>query len=136
MKKVKYFLLLFLSIFLFTACGSSNFKSISYKELNKKLDNKETFFFVVTRDGCSHCEDYIPKVKEVLKEYNIVGYNLNYSDLSESEDEEFYNKYGISSTPTTVFIKDGKEISILQRIEGNVSKEKLITKLKNNEYIK
>ena len=136
MKKVKYYVLLFISIVLLTSCGSSNLKSISYSELNKKLDNKETFFFIVTRDGCSHCEDYIPKVEEVLDEYDIVGYNLNYSDLSEEDDEEFYNKYGISATPTTVFIKDGKEVSILQRIEGDVSKEKLITKLKNNNYIK
>ena len=136
MKKVKYYVLLFISIVLLTSCGSSNLKSISYSELNKKLDNKETFFFIVTRDGCSHCEDFIPKVEEVLDEYDIVGYNLNYSDLSEEDDEEFYNKYGISATPTTVFIKDGKEVSILQRIEGDVSKEKLITKLKNNNYIK
>ncbi len=136
MKRVKYFLLLFLSIMLFTSCGSSKLKDISYSELNKKLKNNETFFFVVTRDGCQHCEKYIPKVEEVLEEYDIVGYNLNYSDLSEEEDEEFYNTYGIGSTPTTVFIKNGKEISMLQRIEGNVSKEKLINKLKNNDYIK
>ena len=136
MKKVKYFLLLFLSVLLFTSCGSSKLVSISYSELNKKLDNKETFFFIVTRDGCSHCEDYIPKVEEILEEYDIVGYNLNFSDLSEEDDEDFYSKYGINATPTTVFIKDGKEISILQRIEGDVSKEKLILKLKNNNYIK
>ncbi len=136
MKKIKYFVLLFLSVFLLTSCGSSNLKDLSYKELNKKLENKETFFFIVTRDGCSHCEDYIPKVEEVLDEYDIVGDNLNYTDLSEDEDEEFYSEYGVDSTPTTIYIKDGKEVSILQRIEGNVSKEKLITKLKNNNYIK
>lgn len=136
MKKLRNVLLLFLLVVLCSSCGSSKFKSISYSKLNDMLENKETFFFVVVRDGCQHCENYIPKVEEVLKEYDIVGYKLNYSDLSDEEDAEFFKKYGISSTPTTVFIKDGKEISILQRIEGNVSKDKLIDKLKKNEYIK
>lgn len=136
MKKLKSILLLCLLIILCSSCGSSKLKSMSYKELNKKLEAKETFFFVVVRDGCQHCENYIPKVEEVLKEYDIEGYKLNYSDLSSEEDEKFFEEYGISSTPTTVFIKDGKEVSILQRIEGNVSKDKLIDKLKKNEYIK
>ncbi len=136
MKKIKSVLLLILLVFLCSSCGSNNFKDISYSELNKKLENKETFFFVVVRDGCQHCEAFIPKVEEVLKEYDIKGYKLNYSDLSEKDEEDFTNKYGISSTPTTVFIKDGNETSILQRIEGNVSKEKLIDKLKKNDYIK
>ena len=136
MKKFKSFILLFLLVLLCSSCGSSNLKSLSYKELNKKLENNETFFFVVIRDGCSHCESFVPKVEEVVDEYNIIGYTLNYSDLSEEEDEEFFEKYGISSTPTTVFIKDGKEMSILQRIEGNVAKEKLVDKLKKNDYIK
>jgi predicted bacteriocin transport accessory protein len=121
---------------LFTSCGSSKLKDISYSELNKKLKNNETFFFVVTRDGCQHCEKYIPKVEEVLEEYDIVGYNLNYSDLSEEEDEEFYNTYGIGSTPTTVFIKDGEEETTATRIEGDVSVERLTDKLKKNGFIK
>ena len=136
MKKIRNVLLLVLLIFLCSSCGKSNFKELSYSELNKKMENNETFFFVVIKDGCQHCEAFIPKVEEVLKEYDIVGYKLNYSNLSEKDDEEFFEKFGISATPTTVFIKDGKEISILQRIEGNVSKEKLIDKLKKNDFIK
>lgn len=136
MKKLRNILLLFLLVLLCSSCGSSKLKNLSYSELIKKMENNETFFFVVIKDGCQHCEGFIPKVEEVLKEYDIVGYKLNYSDLSEKDDEEFFNKFGISSTPTTVFIKNGNEISILQRLEGNVSKEKLIDKLKKNDYIK
>lgn len=136
MKKLKLIIVLFISMFLFTSCGSSKLKSISYSELKDKIKNEETFFFIVIRDGCQHCEKFVPKVEEILEEYDIVGYKLNYSNLSEEEDEDFYNEYGISATPTTVFIKDGKEVSMLQRVEGNVSKEKFITKLKNNDYIK
>lgn len=136
MKYIKKIIFLFILIILCTSCGSSNLKSISYSELNKKLENKETFFFVTIKDGCQHCEKYVPKLEEILDEYDIVGYKINYSDLSSEDDEAFYNKFGINSTPTTVFIKDGVEVSILQRIEGNVSKDKIISKLKVNNYIK
>ena len=136
MKKVKYILLVFLFAVLCTGCNKSNLKSLSFNELNKKLENNESFFFVVIRDGCQHCEGFIPKVEEVLNEYDIIGYKLNYTDLSSDEDDEFYNMFGVDSTPTTIFIKDGKEVSILQRLIGNVSKDKLISKLKTNNYIK
>lgn len=136
MKKFRNIILLCLLIILCSSCGSSKLKSISYSELNKKLNNNETFFFVVIRDGCQHCENYVPKIEEILEEYNIVGYKLNYSNLSEKEDEEFYNKFGVDSTPTTIFIKDGQETSIMQRLVGNVSNEKIISKLKTYEYIK
>ena len=136
MKYVKKIVFLFLLIILCTSCGTSNLKSLSYSELTKKLNDKETFFFVVIRDGCSHCESFVPKLEEVLDEYDVIGYKVNYSDLSEDEDEEFYNKFGVDGTPTTIFIKDGSEVSILQRLEGNTSKEKIISKLKLNNYIK
>ena len=135
-KSFKKILAIFLLIILCTSCNSSKIKNLSYTELSKKLENNETFFFVVIKDGCPYCEKFIPKVEEVLNEYNISGFTINYSSLSEKEDEEFYDMFGVDSTPTTIFIKDGKEISVLQRLVGNVSKEKLINKLKVNEYIK
>ncbi len=135
MKKISKLLIVFLLVIICSSCGNSKFKSISYSELKDKLKNEDTFFFVVIKDGCQYCERFVPIVAEVLDEYDIVGYKLNYSDLSESDDEAFYAEYGIDSTPTTVFIKNGQEVSILQRIEGSVSKEKLVSKLKNNGFI-
>jgi predicted bacteriocin transport accessory protein len=122
-------------VFICSACGSSKLKSISYSSFKEKLKNKETFFLVVTRDGCQYCEKFVPTVEEVLSEYEVTGYNLNYTDLSDSDKELFDPEYNVDSTPTTIFIRDGEEISILQRIEGNVSKEKLVAKLKSNGYI-
>ena len=137
MKKFK-FLLLFLFVgILLVGCGSSsNLKSLSYSELKDKLENKEKFFFVVIRDGCSFCEAFIPRVEEVLDEYNIVGYKLNISDMSEDEYKEFDEIWDVSGTPTTIFIEDGSETSVMQRIDGSVSKDKFKTRLEQNEYIK
>lgn len=136
MKKIKSILIICLLVILCTSCKSSNLKNLSFSELNKKLDNKETFFFVIIQDGCQHCEKFVPVVEDVLNEYDLVGYKINITSLSEDDDDALFEMYGVNSTPTTIFIKDGKELSILQRIEGSVSSEKLINKLKANNYIK
>lgn len=137
MKKIKLLILFLFVGFLFTGCGSSsNLKSISYSELKDKLESKEKFFFIVIRDGCTFCESFVPKVEDVLDEYDIVGYKLNISDMSEKEYNEFDEIWDVSGTPTTIFIEDGLEISIMQRIDGSVSKEVFITKLEQNNYIK
>ena len=52
------------------------------------------------------------------------------------EMEEFDSMYTVTGTPTTIFIKNGVETSIMSRINGEVSKDKIISKLKQNEYIK
>ncbi len=137
MKKIKNIVLVILLLLLFTGCSSSsNFKDISYSKFKNMLDNKETFFFVVVKDGCSYCDAYKPKVEEVLKEYNITGYKLNFSEMNEDEYNEFNSNFDVDGTPTTIFITDGVETSVLQRIDGNVSKEKLISKLEINNFIK
>lgn len=136
MKTVRNFLLIVVSVLLLSGCGNNNLKSLSYKELNKKMENGDTFFFEVVQDGCSHCANFTPKLKEVLNEYDVIGYQLNITNLSSEDYDAFYSKFGISSTPTTVFITNGEESSVLQRIDGNVSKDKIIAKLKSNNYIK
>lgn len=136
MNKIKFLFLIFLSLFIFSGCGSSNFKSISYTELTNKLDNKDTFFFVVIKDDCRYCEAFKPKMEKVLDEYDVVGYKLNISDMSEKEYKDFQNQFNVDSTPTTVFIYQGKEVSVLLRLEGNQSEEIIISTLKENNYIK
>ena len=137
MKILKLLLIPITVLLLFTGCGKeSNLKEISYNGLKEKMENKESFFFVVERDGCTYCEAFVPKMEEVLNEYNVIGYVINLSDMSDKELEEFDEKFNVDGTPTTIFMTEGNELSLLQRIDGNVTKEKIITKLENNNYIK
>ncbi len=138
MKYLKIIVLAIAFLFLLTGCETKEnyLKNINFKELNEKLDNKEEFFFVVTQDGCSHCEEFLPVLKELLNENKIIGYDFNLTRLSESDKDSFYEMFDIEGTPTTIFIKDGKELSIMQRIVGGLDKDKLIQKFKNNGYIK
>lgn len=135
LKSIKKILLLVICLFIFCSCGNSNLKDINYSEFNKMKDNKETFFIVIYKDGCPYCEMFIPKVEEILDEYKITGYKINISNMSEDDYKEFESEFNFDGTPTTIFITDGNELSVMQRIDGNVSKEKIITKLKNNNYI-
>jgi predicted bacteriocin transport accessory protein len=137
MKKFKYILAIFVIAILFTGCSSKgSLTSISYSSLKDKLNNKETFFFVVVRQGCQYCEKFLPTVEDVVKEYDLKGYSLDLSTFSQDELDEFDKDYNVSGTPTTIFIIDGEEGSVLQRLVGNQSAEKLIQKLKANNFIK
>ena len=109
---------------------------ISLKELEAKVENKETFPVLVTKDGCSYCELFKPTVEEVSKEYKVDIYQLNLSELSKEDETNLKDIFNVSSTPTILFIGKGVEKSTLNRIKGNTTKEKLVNKLILNEYIK
>ena len=109
---------------------------ISVSELQEKINNKDTFILVVTQTDCSHCEAYKPIVKDVFKEYNITGYELNTAKIAE-KDKDLYTELvpNIKGTPTTVFFKDGEETTVVNRIEGTVKRDKVVNKLKSLAYI-
>ena len=137
MKKFRCVFLLLGFLFILLGCSNKTYlKDLSYNEFKNKLNNKESFFFVLVQDGCSHCASYTPKLESILEEYDITAYKINLSKLKDSERKELNELFSYDGTPTTIFVKDGVEESIMQRINGNQPKEKIISKLKNNGYIK
>jgi len=136
-KNFKFLIILFLGIFLFSGCENQGYLvSISYSEFKEMQESKENFFVEIVQDGCSYCTAFTPKLKEVLNEYKVKGYQLNLSELSDEDYKEFNLTFGSPGTPTTIFFIEGKELSKLQRISGNVSKTKIVSKLEANGYIK
>lgn len=139
MKKIKLLSLLLIFLVIFVGCGKNGdeyLEEISYNKFKEMLENKETFFFEIIQTGCSYCKAFTPKLEEVLEENKIKGYQLNMSNMTEKEYEEFDKMFEIEGTPTTIFIENGKETSKMERITENVSKNKIIAKLKTNGYIK
>ena len=110
--------------------------SLNIDELVEKIEKEESFPLLIIQDGCSYCELFKPTVKEVSYEYKLNIYTLNLTDLSNKDKEELKNIFTTTSTPIMLFIESGAEGSTLNRINGNVKKDKLIDKLKLNEYIK
>ncbi len=128
-------IIIFLLILLFLSINNSkgNLIELSYNDIKGKIENKENFVLCISRTTCSHCADYKPKLKEVAKENNI---NIYYIDVDKYDEEEFSNLISFDgSTPTTIFIKNGEEETTSNRINGDVSKSKIIEKLKSNGFI-
>lgn len=110
-------------------------KKITYNEIKEKIKNKDDFILIISRSNCSHCQTYKPKIAEITKDYNIIAYYIDYD--KEKEPEKFLEEFNLEAvTPTTIFIKNGKETSILNRMEGDLEKNKVIEKFKKMGFIK
>ena len=137
MRKILYVLtLLTLPILLFGCSKLSYLKQIKYSDLDKMLNNNETFILEIVQDGCSNCEEFTPKFKKIINKYKIDVKQINLTKLTKEDNTKLQNLYNITGTPTVIFITKGKEESISRRIVGNVSNEKIISKLKVAGYIK
>ena len=125
MKKITKILLVVIGIILLTGCGKDSLQEISYNDLEKALNNKETFILEIAQDGCHNCE-----------EFNLTAKQINLTKLSEEENTKIENLYNITGTPTVIFIEKGEEPSISRRIIGARDEDFIITKLGIAGYIK
>lgn len=109
-------------------------KEITYEEITTKKENKEDFILIVSRSDCSHCATYKPKVQQISKDYKIITYYINIDYLSNKE--EFLSEFNLKgSTPMTLFFKNGKETSVLNRLEGDLSTSKILEKFEELGFI-
>ena len=126
LKKTIKFLLIGIFIVFLTGCGNSNntITEIDYSKLEDLIDSKESFILEIVQTGCSHCEEFSPRFKAVLKTNDLTAYSLNLYNLTE-EDAKKFNELttSVSGTPTVLYFKDGKETS--HKINGAVSNEKI-----------
>lgn len=135
MKRKIKFLLIGLFIVILTGCNNSNtITEINYSKLEDMIDNKDSFILEIVQTGCSHCEEFSPRFKAVLKTNNLKAYSLNLYNLNNEEREKFSKlTTNVTGTPTVLFFKDGSETSI--KITGAVSNEKIEERLKDAGYI-
>lgn len=115
---------------------NSYLKEITYNQFIEKIENKEDFILYFKQNGCSHCNKFTPVFENVLNDYKVNAYFINLSNISENENKKLLSSYSISGTPTVIFIRSGKELSKLYRIDGEKSKDIIIKKLKKAEFLK
>jgi len=113
----------------------SHFIELTIDELEKKVNNKETFILVISQTTCSHCAEYKPVLKQVLADYDLTAYYIEEDKLSDSESGRLKAIANTSGTPQTVFIKDGAEVSTSSRLVGTQQRSKIISRLKAMGYI-
>lgn len=118
------------------AISKGDLVELTYDEFTEKIDNEESFVLCVSRTTCSHCATYKPKLENVAKDYGIDLYYIDIDKYSDEEQEEFVKVINFNdTTPTTVFLKNGKETTASNRINGDVSTNRIIDKLKSNDFI-
>ncbi len=139
MKKFFVSLVCIIMVFVCTTGCDSKYKTyeeISYKQLLEKLDKKESFALFIGSSECSHCADYKVTLEKFIENYQVKVYYLNVINLSSDEYNHFVSLINFGgSTPTTVFITDGEEKTIYNRIVGAVEYSKIISKFKAAGYI-
>ena len=125
MKKIISFLFVIMTCFCLTGCNNSEvIKEIEYSDLEKMIDNKDSFILEIVHTGCRHCEEFSPRFRTVLKNNNVTAYSLNLYNLSDDDMKKFNDlTTSVSGTPTVLYFEDGKETS--NRIYGAVDNEKV-----------
>ena len=107
---------------------------ITYSEIEEKIEEEESFVLIISQSTCSHCATYKPKVKVIAEDY---GLDIFYMDIDlEDEKDKILDELHLSgATPTTLFFQNGKEKSMLNRLEGDLSSKTVIQKLQELGFI-
>lgn len=113
----------------------SHIVQINYDTFVNKIDQNENFILVVTQTYCSHCHDFKPVINKVLKEQELIAYELDLQTLTPEERKATAEIINVSGTPTTLFFENGEE-NIAYRLVGSVSEETIINHLKEAHYIR
>lgn len=138
---MKRILLLLIIILCITGCSNNLYDEISYKEFNSMIKNKDDFIIFIGSSTCGHCTLFKDTVNDIVNNYKLDIKYIDVSNFSEDELSEFKKKINFSGTPTTAFIKDGKEYCgtdgncSYYRIVGNQDYDKVVKKLKQKGYI-
>lgn len=110
--------------------------SLKFSEVEKKVNNKETFILLLSQESCSHCAQYKPILKKVLAKNDIIAYELKIDKLTKEETAKLKDIANASGTPTTVFIEEGVEKNTSTRLVGTKSSTEIENRLKALGYIK
>jgi len=140
LKKGIFILLMFLLlIILFAFINNIKYaylKEISYSDLNSMIEEEKDFILYISNEYCTYCKLFEPKLNSVANKYKLLIYKIDTATLTTDENKNFKSTVGNVATPTVVFFYEGVESGSSNRIEGNVSTQKIIDRLKANDYIK
>jgi len=139
----KHFLFSFLLLPILAGCGESSLVKVvipfsdeiksadgkminlsSYNDLAAKIDNEETFIFVVGNNTCLCTLDFTPVLSEWIEDTHIPVYYLEFTLLLFQEDK-FDIPLTNNSTPILTIFEDGKLIHYRAYSASNSSRNAL-----------
>lgn len=122
-------------VLLTVGCGKREYTEVTYNELMNKINDKQSFVVVIGSDTCSACASYKTTMEEVMKDTKVEIFYLDINELSEEDYAKLKSKFVINSTPTTIFLVDGKELTTYDRLVGSASYDTVINSLKKYGYV-
>lgn len=132
----KKILLITTILLLASACSSNNLKKLSLKELNEKLENKDSFVLYLTNEDETGTT-LKNTLTNVSKENDLKTYYVNLEKLSDKERDTLNQTFTFQDENIILFIKEGSEETVLSRLDDPyIGKEKLSDELKNQGFIK
>lgn len=135
----RFFLFFGICLFILTGCFNSKlttYDEISYTDFYNMIDNKESFSLVVGSSTCSACSLFRPTMERFISKYQIDVRYIDLSKLSEDERNSLLSDLNVQNTPTTLFIDNGKQLSIYHRLVGSASFSDVVDMFKKRGYIK
>ena len=108
-----------------TLTGDVGLKKLSYKEYQEKIDNNESFVFIVERTSCSHCQNFMPVAEKFAKDENLPMYYIDTDEMSEEDWDKlpksntFFKKKGNDWGTPTILVLAGKDA--VDYIEGETT---------------
>lgn len=121
-----------------TGCSKkmTTYHEISYKEYTNKVNSEDSFPLVIGSSTCSACSMFKVTMDNFISNYQIEVFYIDISKLSEDDYNLLKAEVGFKSTPTTIFIENGKETSVYNRIVGSESLSNVLNVYKRMGYIK
>lgn len=135
----KFFIMFVISLFLFTGCSNgklTTYTEISYDDYVNMMDNGESFPLVIGSSTCSACSMFKGTMESFISKYQV---NVRYLDISKLSDEQFNllkSEINFSSTPTTIFVENGKHTSVYYRIVGSENLSNVVKAYTKMGYLK
>lgn len=101
------------------------------------LKSNDTNIIYVSAASCSHCQNFEPILKNVVKEYDLKLYKIDLDKYSQDDKTNLYNSLEFFSTewgtPSILIVKNGK---LIESLVGERNKDQLIKLFKNHNIIK
>ncbi len=87
------------------------------------LNSDETIIVDFYADWCGPCKMMSPIIDDIANEFN----NVNVGKLNVDEEEDIAFEYDITSIPTVIIFKNGRE---MKRFVGVTNKEDILNEIK------
>lgn len=87
---------------------------ISFDDLAQKMARGEAFILFLGRETCPYCQQFVPKLYEVLQDQPTQVYYFNTEDKSDQNLQAFRDKFGIATVPNLSYYEGDQLVATLE----------------------